>query len=107
MNLLSKYWKKIPERHYFPIFVFSSLFFVINELIVITLIVVYIVTEKQIRSATNKIVKFPEAILWASAIIFFLVMIDDTLLYLFIIAFVAFDTRRKNSRKKTHQDSLT
>jgi hypothetical protein len=95
MNFLIKYWKKIPQRHYFPIFVFLSLFFVINELVVISIIVLYVIAEKQVRNVASKVAKNHEELLWISAFIFFLVMVDDTLLYFSIVAFVAWDTRRK------------
>ncbi len=100
MKQIIKYWKKIPERHYFSIFVFASLFFVINELIVLSLIVLYIVAEQHVRDVVKKIAKNYENFLWLIAIIFFLVMIDDTLLYFSIMAFIFWDTRRKNLQKK-------
>jgi heme/copper-type cytochrome/quinol oxidase subunit 2 len=99
MNFLVKYWKKIPQRHYFPIFVFASLFFVTNELVVISLIVLYVVAEKQIRNVVSKVAKNHEELLWISAFIFFLVMVDDTLLYFSIMALIVWDTRRRNLQK--------
>lgn len=95
MRRLIKYCKKIPQRHYFPIFVFSSLLFIINELIVISLIILYIFAEKQIRSFVGKLTKNHEEVIWISFITFFLVMIDDYLLMTIIIFLVIWDNRRK------------
>jgi hypothetical protein len=100
MKYIIKYWKKIPERYYFPIFVFASLFFVLNELIVLSLIVLYVVGEKYVRNSISKISEDYEGLLWWIGIIFFLVMIDDTLLYLSIMVFIIWDTRKRNLQKR-------
>ncbi len=90
-NLIRKYLilvKKIPERHYYPLFIFLSLYFVVpySEFVITLLVLGYFKFEQQYRNAFKKIISpLPDIIKYGASVIFFLVMLDDTLFYAAII----------------------
>jgi hypothetical protein len=90
-KLVRKYLKlvkKIPERHYWPLFIFLSLYFVVpySEFVVTILALGYFKFEQQYRRLFDKIVSpLPDIIKYGASVIFFLVMLDDTLFYAAII----------------------
>ena len=94
MMLVKKYLrliKKIPERHYFPIFIIVSLYFIVpmSEVIVTLGAILYFKCETKVRPVIGRLTKrLPTWLTYGGSIIFFLVMIDDTLFYvvLFIMA---------------------
>jgi hypothetical protein len=102
-RLIKKYVSlisKIPERHYFPIFVIISLYFVVpySEFVVTALAPLYFVFEKQIRGLFSKL-PIPEYIRYGGSLIFFLVMIDDYLFYFAIIAFAIWSSKQVEDTK--------
>ena len=61
-KLLDRYFKllkKIDERHYWPLFIFISLYFVIpySEFVVTALILLYFKFEAQFRKIGGKLVR--------------------------------------------------
>ena len=90
-KLIRKYLKlvkKIPERHYWPLFIFLSLYFVVpySEFVVTLLALGYFKFEQPYRKAFGKIIApLPDIIKYGGSVIFFLVMLDDTLFYAAII----------------------
>ena len=94
MMLVKKYLrliKKIPERHYFPIFIITSLYFIVpmSEIVVTLGAILYFKFETKVRPVIGRLTKrLPNWLTYGSSILFFLVMIDDTLFYvvLFIMA---------------------
>jgi hypothetical protein len=94
MMLVKKYLrllKKIPERHYFPIFVIVSLYFIVpmSEITVTLAAILYFKFETKVRPVVRKLTKrLPNWLTYGGSIVFFFVMIDDTLFYvvLFIMA---------------------
>ena len=91
-KLVKKYvslLKNIPERHYWPIFVFLSLYFIVpvSEITVTVAAILYFKFEKRIAPVIQKLTKrIPDWLRYGGSIIFFLVMIDDTLFYFALIA---------------------
>ncbi|CAF34234.1 hypothetical protein S-PM2d169 [Synechococcus phage S-PM2] len=102
VNLYVSYLKRIPERHYFPIFIILSLYFVVpySEFVVTALAPLYFIFEKQVRLIISKI-PIPDYLRIGGSIIFFLVMIDDYLFYFAIMAFAAWSIRQV--RKKDNK----
>ena len=94
MTLVKKYLrliKKIPERHYWPIFVIVSLYFIVpmSEIIVTLGAILYFKFENKVGPVIGRLTKrLPNWLTYGGSFIFFLVMIDDTLFYvvLFIMA---------------------
>ena len=94
MMLVKKYLrliKKIPERHYFPIFVIVSLYFIVpmSEILVTLGAILYFKFETKVRPVVGRLTKrLPTWLTYGGSVLFFLVMIDDTLFYvvLFIMA---------------------
>ena len=90
-KLIHKYLKlaaKIPERHYWPLFIFLSLYFVVpySEFVVTIFLLGYFKFEKTYRNLFAKIISpLPDVIKYGGSVIFFLVMLDDTLFYAAII----------------------
>ena len=86
-KLIHKYLKlvkKIPERHYWPLFIFLSLYFVVpySEFVVTIFLLGYFKFEQQYRKVFGKILSpLPFIIKYGASVIFFLVMLDDTLFY--------------------------
>lgn len=104
-KLITKYVsliKKIPERHYWPIFVFLSLYFIVpmSEITVTLAAILYFKFEKKIAPVVGKLTKrLPNWLRFGGSVIFFLVMIDDTLFYFALIALAFWSS--KQVRKKT------
>ena len=100
--------KRVDERHYWPLFIFLSCYFVVpySEYVITLLIVLYFKFEAQFRKWGGRIIKpFPEWIRFVGSTIFFLVMLDDTLAYLSIIA-VGIWTNRQLKKEKEREEKL-
>ena len=99
-RLFRKYLKlvsKINERHYWPLFIFLSLYFVVpySEFVVTAFILLYFKFEKVFRNLGGKITSvLPEWLRIGGSIIFFLVMLDDTLMYLTVIGVAYWSSRQ-------------
>ena len=108
-KLLKKYFnlvKKVDERHYWPLFIFLSCYFVVpySEFVITALIILYFKFEGTFRKIGGRLIKpFPEWIRFGGSTIFFLVMLDDTLAYLSIIA-VAIWTNRQLKKEKALEE---
>ena len=111
-KLFNKYLnlvKKIDERHYWPLFIFLSCYFVVpySEFVITALIILYFKFEAQFRRIGGRLIKpFPEWIRFGGSTIFFLVMLDDTLTYLSIIA-VGIWTNRQLTKQKAVEETQT
>ena len=109
-KLFRKYLKlvsKINERHYWPLFIFLSLYFVVpySEFVVTAFILLYFKFEKVFRKFGSKITSvLPEWLRVGGSIIFFLVMLDDTLMYLTVIG-VAYWSSRQVKKLQDSDDS--
>ena len=105
-KLFDKYFnliKRINERHYWPLFIFLSLYFVVpySEFVVTLLILFYFQFESQFRKIGARLVKpFPEWMRVGGGIIFFLVMLDDTLAYLSVLGVAMWSNRELKRREK-------
>ena len=105
-RLLDKYFnliKKVDERHYLPLFIFLSCYFVVpySEFVITALIILYFKFEGAFRKIGGRLIKpFPEWIRFGGSTIFFLVMLDDTLAYLSIIAIGIWSNRELKKRNK-------
>ena len=100
--------KKIDERHYWPLFIFLSCYFVVpySEFVITALIILYFKFEGTFRKIGGRLIKpFPEWIRFGGSTIFFLVMLDDTLAYLSIIA-VGIWTNRQLKKEKALEEKL-
>ena len=99
-KLFKKYLKfvsNINERHYWPLFIFLSLYFVVpySEFVVTALILLYFKFENVFRKFGSKITSvLPEWLRIGGSIIFFLVMLDDTLMYLTVIGVAYWSSRQ-------------
>ena len=108
-KLLKKYFnlvKKVDERHYWPLFIFISCYFVVpySEFVITALIILYFKFEGTFRKIGGRLIKpFPEWIRFGGSTIFFLVMLDDTLAYLSIIA-VGIWTNRQLKKEKALEE---
>jgi hypothetical protein len=100
IDLYVSYLKRIPERHYFPIFVILSLYFVVpySEFVVTALAPLYFIFEKQVRWVASKL-PLPDYLRIGGSIIFFLVMIDDYLFYFALMALVAWSAKQVKKNK--------
>ena len=112
-KLLRKYLKlvsKINERHYWPLFIFLSLYFVVpySEFVITALAIFYFTKgEKLFRKVSGWFTKLlPEWIRVGGSIIFFLVMLDDTLMYFSIIAIAYWSNKQLQKQKKQEEDEL-
>ena len=105
-KLLKKYFdlvKKVDERHYWPLFIFLSCYFVVpySEFVITALIILYFKFEGTFRRWGTRLIRpFPEWIRFGGSTIFFLVMLDDTLAYLSIIAIGIWSNRELKKRNK-------
>ena len=110
-KLLKKYFnlvKKVDERHYWPLFIFLSCYFVVpySEYVITLLIVLYFKFEAQFRKIGARLIRpFPEWIRYGTSTIFFLVMLDDTLAYLSIIA-IGIWSNRALKKQKAEEEKL-
>ena len=104
-KLITKYIsliQKIPERHYWPIFIILSLYFIVpmSEITVTLAAILYFKFEKKISPVVGKLTKrLPDWLRYGGSVIFFLVMIDDTIFYFALIALAFWSS--KQVRKKT------
>ena len=111
-RLIDRYVKlvaKIPERHYWPIFIFLSLYFVVpySEFVVTALILLYLKFEGFFRKLASSITsRLPDWIRIGGSVIFFLVMLDDTLMYATVIGIAYWSNRQIQKQKKLEQNSL-
>jgi len=111
-KLVKKYvslLKNIPERHYWPIFVFLSLYFIVpvSEITVTVAAILYFKFEKRIAPVIQKLTKrIPDFFKYGGSILFFLVMIDDTLFYGILIALAFWSAKqvKKESGTSSSQD---
>ena len=110
-RLLRKYLKlvsKKKERHYWPLFIFLSLYFVIpySEFVITALAIFYFTKgEKLLRKVSGWFTKFlPEWIRVGGSLIFFLVMLDDTLMYFSIIAIAYWSNKQLKKQKELESD---
>ena len=110
-KLLKKYFdlvKKVDERHYWPLFIFLSCYFVVpySEFVITALIILYFKFEGTFRKGGGRLINpFPEWIRFGGSTIFFLDMLDDTLAYLSIIA-VGIWTNRQLKKEKEREEKL-
>ena len=98
--------KKVDERHYWPLFIFLSCYFVVpySEFVITALIILYFKFEGTFRKIGGRLIKpFPVWIRFGGSTIFFLVMLDDTLAYLSIIA-VGIWTNRQLKKEKALEE---
>ena len=98
--------KKIDERHYWPLFIFLSCYFVVpySEFVITALIILYFKFEGTFRKIGGRLIKpFPEWIRFGGSTIFFLVMLDDTLAYLSIIAVGIWTNRQLKKEKELEE----
>ena len=104
----AKLLKKIPERHYWPIFVFLSLYFIVpmSEITVTLAAILYFKFEKRIAPIVQKLTKIlPDWLRYGGSVIFFLVMIDDTLFYFALIALAFWSSRQVKKLEETNADN--
>lgn len=111
-KLIRKYLtlvNKIEERHYWPLFIFLSLYFVVpySEVVVTALIIFYFTKgEKLLRKGYNLVTKkLPEWVTVGGSVIFFLVMLDDTLMYLAVLA-IAYYSNKKAKEIASKDEAL-
>ena len=108
-KLLKKYFnlvKKVDERHYWPLFIFLSCYFVVpySEFVITALIILYFKFEGTFRKIGGRLIKpFPEWIRFSGSAIFFIVMLDDTLAYLSIIAVGIWTNRQLKKEKELEE----
>ena len=106
-KLVAKYVsliKKIPERHYWPIFIILSLYFIVpmSEITVTLAAILYFKFEKRIAPVVGKLTKrLPDWLRYGGSVIFFLVMIDDTLFYFALIALAFWSSRQIKNQSST------
>ena len=103
VNKYLKLVKKIPERHYWPLFIFLSLYFVVpySEFVVTLIALGYFKFEQQYRKVFGKILSpLPDIIKYGASVIFFLVMLDDTLFYGAIILAALWSAREAKRIKE-------
>ncbi len=88
---------KIPERHYWPIFVILSLYFIVpmSEITVTLGAILYFKFENKVRSFIARYTsRLPDWLKYGGSVIFFIVMIDDTLFYLALIALAFWSSKQ-------------
>ena len=110
IKLYVSYLKRIPERHYWPIFIILSLYFVVpmSEITVTLAAILFFKFENKIRPLIAKAVTpLPDWIRYGGSIIFFLVMIDDTLFYFALIALAFWSSKQVQKSLPEDQDHAT
>ena len=101
---VAKLLARIPERHYWPIFVILSLYFIVpmSEITVTLGAILYFKYENKVRPVIARLTnKLPSWLTYGGSILFFLVMIDDTVFYFALIA-MAFWCSRQLPKHKDH-----
>ena len=96
--------KKIPERQYWPIFIILSLYFIVpmSEITVTLGALLYFKFEKRVRPVIEKLTsRLPDWLRYGGSIIFFLVMIDDTLFYFALIALAFWSSKQVKKESGT------
>ena len=96
--------KRIPERHYWPIFIILSLYFVVpmSEITVTLAAILFFKFENRIRPLIAKAVTpLPDWLRYGGSVIFFLVMIDDTLFYFALIALAFWSAKQVKKESGT------
>ena len=86
-----------------------SLYFVVpySEFVVTALILLYLKFEGFFRKFTSIITsRLPDWIRIGGSVIFFLVMLDDTLMYATVIGIAYWSNRQIQKQKKLEQNSL-
>ena len=107
IDLYVSYLKRIPERHYWPIFIILSLYFVVpmSEITVTLAAILFFKFENRIRPLIAKLVTpLPDWLRYGGSVIFFLVMIDDTLFY-FGLMYLAYWSSKQV--QKENQEQIT
>ena len=102
--------KKIPERHYWPIFIILSLYFVVpmSEITVTLAAILYFKFENKIRPLIAKaLTPLPDWLKYGGSVIFFLVMIDDTLFYFALIALAFWSAKQVKKENVSDQKFLS
>jgi multisubunit Na+/H+ antiporter MnhG subunit len=98
-KLIRKYLKlvkRIPERHYWPLFVVPY-----SEFVVTLGALGYFKFEKAYRRFFAKVISpLPDVIKYGGSIIFFLVMLDDTIFYAAIILGALWSNREAKKLKE-------
>lgn len=103
VNLYLELFAKIPEANYFPLFVILSLYFVVpySEFVVTIAAILYFSFKKKINKFIADL-PLPDYFKVGGSVLFFLVMINDYLLYALIIALSYWSARRvKKDSSKT------
>ena len=109
-KLFRKYLKlvsKINERHYWPLFIFLSLYFVVpySEFVVTALILLYFKFERFFRKVGEGISHvLPEWLRIGGSIVFFLVMLNDTLMYAAVIVLAYWSNKQAKKLKDKEED---
>tara|TARA_A200000159_G_scaffold19460_1_gene16044 strand:- start:511 stop:867 length:357 start_codon:yes stop_codon:yes gene_type:complete len=96
---------KVPERHYFPIFIIISLYFVVpySEYVMTAFALLYFfVLEKQVRHLVE-LIPIPPTWKIGGSVVFFLVMIDDTLFYFALIGIAFWLSRQARKQNVIDQ----
>ena len=104
VRLYVSYLKRIPERQYWPIFIILSLYFVVpmSEITVTLGALLYFKFEKRVRPVIEKLTsRLPDWLRYGGSIIFFLVMIDDTLFYFALIALAFWSSKQVKKESGT------
>jgi len=111
---IQNFWKasvtrlsKIPERHYWPIFVILSLYFIVpmSEITVTLGAILYFKFENNIRPVIGRLTsRLPDWLTYGGSIIFFLVMIDDTIFYFALIALAFWCSREVKKQNVIDQE---
>ena len=102
--LYVSYLKRIPERQYWSIFIILSLYFVVpmSEITVTLGALLYFKFENSIRPLLSRAVKpLPDWLRYGGSVIFFLVMIDDTLFYFALIALAFWSSKQVKKESGT------
>ena len=109
-RLYVSYLKRIPERHYWPIFVILSLYFVVpmSEITVTLAAILFFKFENRIRPLIAKLVTpLPDWLRYGGSVIFFLVMIDDTLFYFALMYLAYWSSKQVKKENVRDQESLS
>ena len=110
MKKVLKLLARIPERHYWPLFVILSLYFIVpmSEITVTLGAILYFKFENRVRPVIGRLTnRLPDWLKYGGSVIFFLVMIDDTLFYFALIAMAFWcskQVRKKTVRPPLHDD---
>ena len=102
--------KKIPPRHYWSIFVFLSLYFIVpmSEIVVTISAILYYKYNKTAERLVGSITKhIPDWIKYGGSVLFFLVMIDDTFFYMLLIALAFWSAKQVKKENVSDQKSLS